>query len=181
MMTVRLVNDVYPLIYAYLDSPSKAMFAFSCKRFLKLGIPQKVQGIRLSRESARYGYLEIIQWARKYKTPMSVLSCELAAKFGHFETLKWLRENGAYWDSDTCSNAAKGGHLEIIQWARREGCSWSELTCYCAAKYGRLKILQWLYVNHCPWYLNEILDVANPEILEWIRGLGVLEIYNEKQ
>ena len=25
-----LVNDIYPLIYGYLDLPSKAMFALSC-------------------------------------------------------------------------------------------------------------------------------------------------------
>lgn len=167
-----LVNDIYPLIYGYLDLPSKAMFALSCTRFLRLGIPHGSKGVRLICESAKRGYLGIIKWTRKHNIPRSILACELAAMGGHFETLKWMRVNGFYWDSDTCSNAAEGGYLEILQWARREGCSWSETTCFRATQNGHLETLQWLRQNGCSWKLEDILSVANSEILEWLRENG---------
>lgn len=174
MEVPTLVSDIYPLIHAYLDPPSKVMMSISCRRFLKLGISRKARGRALIREASRYGHLKIIQYARKHNVPWSALSCELAAQYGHFEVLKWIREHGCEWDRDTCSRAAYGGHLEILKWVREHGCEWSEDTCYYATQKGHLEILQWLRTNNCPWRLEEILQVATPEILEWIRGLEIV-------
>ena len=43
-MAIRLVRDIYSLIYAFLDPPSKTMMAFSCKSFLKFVFPLKLRG-----------------------------------------------------------------------------------------------------------------------------------------
>ena len=44
-MAIRLIRDIYPLIIILLDPPSQAMFAFSCKSFLRLGIPEETKGL----------------------------------------------------------------------------------------------------------------------------------------
>tara|TARA_B110000240_G_scaffold73037_1_gene83187 strand:- start:79 stop:267 length:189 start_codon:yes stop_codon:yes gene_type:complete len=45
-----------------------------------------------------------------------------AAKYGHLEVLQWARANDCPWDEWTCAWAVKGGYLEVLQWARANGC-----------------------------------------------------------
>ena len=149
MMTVRLVNDIYPFIYQWLDPPSKAMFAFACKQFLKLGIPKNTRGYVLIRKSSLLGHLKIIQWVRQYGTPWSVLACEYAAGAGHLETLKWLIKNGCYLDNATCYYATKNGHLEV---------------------------LIWLWENKCPWNYGVFKDITNPKIIDWAKCNNCFEV-----
>ena len=59
--------------------------------------------------------------------------CRQAAKYGSLEVLQWARAKGCPWDGDTCAYAAKYGHLEVLQWARANGCPWTEGTCLSAS------------------------------------------------
>ena len=59
-----------------------------------------------------------------------------AAKYGHLEVLQWARANGCPWDEKTCLGAAEGGHLEVLLWARTNGCPWDERVMYIAAQNG---------------------------------------------
>ena len=51
-----------------------------------------------------------------------------AARFGQLEMLQWARASGCPWNAATCSEAALGGHLEVLQWARANGCPWDHHT-----------------------------------------------------
>jgi len=46
----------------------------------------------------------------------------MAARYGHLEVLQWALANGCSWNIYTCMNAAAGGYLEILQWFRAYGC-----------------------------------------------------------
>ena len=74
--------------------------------------------------------------------------CRLLARYGYLEVLQWARANGCSWNEDTCSEAARGGHLAVLQWARANGCRWDSKT-YTAALYCP-GVLEWLKANGCP-------------------------------
>ena len=78
-------------------------------------------------------------------------TCSYTAKYGHLNILQWARANECPWDEWTCARAAEGGHLNILQWARVNGCPWDEWTCSHAAGDGHLNILQWARANGSPW------------------------------
>ncbi len=59
-----------------------------------------------------------------------------AAKYGHLEVLQWARANGCPWDEKTCLGAAEGGHLEVLLWAHANGCPWDDRVMYIAAQNG---------------------------------------------
>jgi hypothetical protein len=40
------------------------------------------------------------------------MTCANAAKYGYLEVLRWARENGAPWDEDTRRLAASKGYVE---------------------------------------------------------------------
>lgn len=65
--------------------------------------------------SAKYGHLEILQWARQNDFPWDKYVCHNAAKYGYLEISQWIRQNGCEWDADTYTNAAGNGHLKILQ------------------------------------------------------------------
>lgn len=101
--------------------------------------------------------------------------CTYAAKYGHLEVLQWARENGCGWNVYTCSHAAKNGHLKVIQWARANGCPWHELTCTWAATGGHLEVLQWARANGCPWdrwTCEAAARKGHHEVLQWARANG---------
>jgi hypothetical protein len=53
--------------------------------------------------------------------PWSEWTCAAAAKYGRLDVLQWARANGCPWDEWTCSEAAKGGRLDVLQWAHANG------------------------------------------------------------
>lgn len=165
-----LVADIFPIIYSYLDKPSKAMFALTCRRFLKLGIPPQVRCVRLMCESAKHGYTNIIQWTRGWIRLWSCMACENASRYGHLETLIWLRQNNCYWDSATCNNAVKAGRIDILEWILNNGGDRFEGACHYAVERGDLAMLKLLRHHECPWNRGELLRIATPEISEWINN-----------
>jgi hypothetical protein len=78
---------------------------------------------RISKSAARYGRLEIIQFAAKQgldqKTKYAI--CVYAAGGGHLKILEWALANRFPLSARICIYAAGGGHLEVINWARQTG------------------------------------------------------------
>ena len=73
-----------------------------------------------------------------------------AAKYGHLEVLQWARANGCPWNKWTCAFAARHGHLEVLQWLRANGCPWDGRTRAVARDH--LEVLSWAIANGCPDY-----------------------------
>ncbi len=124
-MTVQLVNDIYFLIYQWLDPPSQVMMSLSCKRFLKLGIPPVTRGISL---------------------------CHYALLYGHLDIIRWTRDRGFPWDPYHCIHlAVEKGDLSFLHWARKRGCQFDTSMCDLATKYNQTKVLKWLRLQHSQW------------------------------
>ena len=104
-MAIRLVRDIYSLIYTFLDLPSRAMFALSCKSFLRFGIPSETKGIGLCHQSARYGYIAILEWIRQYNIHGNEETCKYASQNGQLEALRWLHQHNIPWNSEVCMEA----------------------------------------------------------------------------
>jgi hypothetical protein len=104
------------------------------------------------------------------------LICDEIARYGYLEVLKWARENGCEWDSYTCHNAAENGHLEVLKWARENGCVWNSITCDYAAKNGNLEILKWAIENGCrmgPDICGVAYSYGHFEVIKWIKEIGI--------
>lgn len=126
--------------------------------------------------AGRYGWLEILKWAREEGHPLynyfslypaayghihilewllhngcfDSMTCQYAALYGQLQVLKWLHLKGFPWDEWTCSNAALKGHFEILKWARENGCPWSEHTGETAVMNGDIDMFIWICENGCP-------------------------------
>ena len=83
--------------------------------------------------------------------------------------LMWLRKIGCSWDERTCINAVETRFIKTLKWARRHGCPLSEECCYTACKTRNLEILKYLRKHKCPWNRKKCLEVADDEIIRWIR------------
>ena len=150
-MAVQLVSDVYTVIYQYLDEPSKAMMAMSCKSLLRLGIPRDVRGTHFCKCAAFYGYLELMQWARRQKFPWNEETCSFAICRRHIDVLKWSHLNGCVWDEWSCRAAIEQGDFTTLQWLRQHNCPWNEAVSGDASWWGHFEILKWLRDSGCPW------------------------------
>jgi hypothetical protein len=129
----------------------------------------------LCSNAAKYGHLQVLQWARANHFYWDETVCSRAAYRGDLEMLQWAHENGCPWGERTCSSMAGGGHLNILQWARENGCPWSSWTCSCAAAGGHLNILEWLRENGCPWDFetcNRAAAGGHLNILKWAIANG---------
>ena len=122
--------------------------------------------------AARWGYLEVLKWARANGCPWGSSTCTYAARGGNLDVLKWARANGCDWDGWTCAYAAEGGYLDVLRWARANGCPWNERTCSYAAEGGHLDILKWARENGCDWNYELCLAWAHPlhrpEMEKWM-------------
>ena len=147
-MTVHLVSDIYPLIYQYLDCPTKAIFALSCKRFLRLGVPYYLKGTSLCSESAKYS---------------------------HLDQLKWLRDRRYPWNADVCAGATRYDHFDVLRWSYENGCPLSDEVSDITGLTGNLEILQWLHAHNCPWgkFLEDwAFDMKHYHIIRFISQNG---------
>ena len=79
------------------------------------------------------------------------LTSDVIARYGKLQVLQWAVARGCSLNERTCDSAAVGGFLEILQWLRERGCSGNVFTCAYAAMCGRMNVLQWLKAQGCPW------------------------------
>ena len=127
--------------------------------------------------AARYGRLDIMEWAHQqgFSHASSACTCAKAAEYGQLQALQWLKENGCDWNCNTCLAAARNGHLAILQWARGNGCDWySDIFC-AAAEGGHLSILQWARENGCNRHSDTCRAAAKGghlSCLQWARDNG---------
>jgi len=63
------------------------------------------------RQAAKYGHVQLLQWAKAEECPWDQLVCTYLARRGDLTTLKWARSKKCPWDSCTCSKAAAHGHI----------------------------------------------------------------------
>ena len=101
--------------------------------------------------AAKFGQMDILQWARQNGCPWDEQTCTSAAENGHLEVLIWAQQNGCPWDEQACNIAAENGYLDVLIWAQRNGCPWDGCTCSKAAENGHLEVLIWAQQNGCPW------------------------------
>ncbi len=125
--------------------------------------------------AAKYGHVEILQWAKDNEMTEKFNLCNIAAAYGHLNMLQWARNNGYEWYVDVCHHAAENGHLDILQWARANGCPWDSWTSVCAAECGQLDILQWVLANGCEYNsLAFIRAEYGPysDVIQWLLDNG---------
>jgi hypothetical protein len=59
--------------------------------------------------------------ARTYSLYDGRDACNIAARYGRLDIVQYAIEKGCTPSSDACDNAAEGGHLHILQWLRAFG------------------------------------------------------------
>jgi hypothetical protein len=169
----ELPPEVIAYILSFDDDVHRPMAGLTCKTFRNASLVCPGRAGMKCYDAARYGWLSVLQWARKHGCPWDKWTCYWAAKGGHLEVLQWAREHGCPWDEWTCWGAARGGHLEVVQWAREHGCPWDKRTCSMAAGGGHREVLQWAREHGCPWSLPVCRFVAteggHSEVYEWLK------------
>lgn len=156
-----------PLTLQYVKNPTSEMYA--------VALQQQNEGYsRLCSDSALFGRLDNLIWARKNGCNWDKYTCANAARNGHLEILKFARadlENICPWDSDTCANAALNGHINNLLWSHRELYLYNPNRSNSGHNSNNhFEILKWARANGCPWNsyttafaaLNGRLD-----ILQW--------------
>ena len=126
--------------------------------------------LHVSNTASINGQLEVLKWIYENdNTNIINFICEHVAKYGYLEILKWAREKGFAMDRFTCSNAALNNHIEILKWAYENGCPWDESTCKNLALNGQLAVLKWARENGCPWNYHVCANAAKNGDLEMLK------------
>jgi len=185
-----LLPELCRVVVSYLDPPSKVMLYHTSSHFrgLVTELPKKNELCSLS---ARYGYLNVLEWSRKNNCEWGYNTPSNASLGGHLEVLIWCVENGCVAYHCFCyEEAAKGGHVNIIEWLYSKR-YWLGLDVWkSAARHGRINVLELLYVYrkndpyekrisnwHSALY-ESAAEGGHIEVLDWLdeRGLdGILQ------
>ena len=111
--------------------------------------------------AARGGRLDVLQHLCECGCAWNEDACYWAARYGHLDVLEWARdEMGGSWDEMTSYSAAAGGHLNVLKHLHENGCPWNEATCEYAAEGGHLDVLKYARDNGCPWNERTCLGAA---------------------
>jgi Ankyrin repeats (many copies) len=106
---------------------------------------------RLCTESAKRGYIHLLEFMHNRGFPWDEETCEKAAMYGHVHCLRYAHRHGCPWDANTCHNAAMYGQLDCLRYAHHNGCPWNAFTCAFAASFGNLECLQYAHEHGCIW------------------------------
>ncbi len=106
---------------------------------------------RMFVHAASRGCLEVLKHAHKQTFHLypDVPICNAAARYGHLEVLQWARSQDYRWDGSTCAAAAKGGHLDVLKWLVENGCPWDKRTFDEGSRHGRTTLVRWAVSNGC--------------------------------
>ena len=141
----KLVKELYPEIYnekfyiLILKSDDKKL----CEKYWHIFDIKNICS-----ESAKYGALNCLKYAKENNCPWDKYTCSNAASNGHLECLIYAKENNCPWDTFTCSSAAENGHLNCLTYAKENNCPWDEYTCSFATLYGHLDCLKYAKENN---------------------------------
>ena len=119
--------------------------------------------------AAKYGHLEILQWAVANGCEMGEMTSSLAGAGGHLRVLKWLKANGCSMDTSAALFAAENGHLEVLKWILANGGIGSSYLFDQTAMAGQHEVLDWLKSNGYP-YDGHVCQLVKdqPEIIKWL-------------
>jgi Ankyrin repeats (many copies) len=130
--------------------------------------------------AARHGSIPVLRYLKELlNCPWDVKTCSTAAKFGHLQVLQWARQHGCDWNEWTCINAAQNGHLHILQWASANGfgTNMSQYVSSFAANHGQIEVLKWLHSIGCPFHETIVQDATasnQADAVRWLRDMGYL-------
>lgn len=137
----------------------------------------KYSQLNVYKLAARFGRIDVIQWAEEKKFYNTEAVCQNAAREGQLETLKWLRERNYPWDYRTTSDAARMRHEEIVKWSVENGCERSPDAFAMAAETCTLELIKWLWDKNYPIDLTNSVSRAcqgaNIETANWLISRGV--------
>ncbi len=109
---------------------------------------------------AKYGKLDVIEWAFDNCYGLTVWVSYYAAESKRLDILKWAHSNDCEMTAWVCYFAAKNNDLLMLQWARAKGCAWNKSMCTVAARKGHLEIIKWAIKNGCPYDKNACLEAV---------------------
>ena len=162
------------------QSPIHTIIEHGNLRYLKWTIKEgyhKLTDKAICFYAAKYGRLEILEWARELNCPWDWRICWIAALHEHFKLLVWAYENGCPWDSRTTRAATAHNNLEMLEFLKRNGCPWDEYAAEEAAKKGNIEVLKWLKnnINVTFWNYSTCCVAAyngKLETLKWLKENG---------
>lgn len=169
-METYLPNEIQTYILSFLNPEEKIICRFVCK--LWDIILRSSNKSNLCEYSAKYNYLNILQWAIQKGYPITKKVYYYAAKNGNLEMLKWLRSKQYPWNFEVCRGAVRHHNFDIIKWARSEQYPWNHDACKSAEKSGNLEMLKWIIKEGCVYYNYGIGYTAakkgNLVMVKWI-------------
>jgi hypothetical protein len=132
-------------------------------------------------EAAKYGYLDVIKFARENNCILTLDIAANAALYGHLHVLQWVKENYGI-SEETCINAIKGKHLDIIKWLMDERYLYFDKITRYAIFYVCFDILKWsveneVMISYRNYYFG--MKCENHEIVMWLKE-KYDAIYNEE-
>jgi hypothetical protein len=125
LFNVPLCPELADIIVSNLDKIDYTMLYFVDKKMQPITKHKLCRKYNMANKSAKYGYLNILKWARKNGCRWNKWTCVYAAKNGHLEVLKWLEENDCFWNKRAFKVATKRGHHIVAQWLKENDFWWS--------------------------------------------------------
>ena len=120
-----------------------------------------VLDIKLSRDSASSGRLNVLCYLHEQGCPWDAEACTGAARGGYLKVLRYLHEQGCSWDAAACTAAARGGHLSTLRYLAEQGCSYDGVAaCNAAACGGHIDTLRYMYERNWPWDAVRACEMA---------------------
>lgn len=128
---------------------------------VEMGCPLYIDD-RICKYSAKYGYLSVIKWARKWQLPWSSRVLIAAIKSGNLEMVMWLHAQSPPcpgWQSTYCCLAAvEERTISMIAYLRSlcPPCKWDESCCRAASRNGDISMIFWLRSQNPPCPFDEV-------------------------
>lgn len=92
--------------------------------------------------------------------------CQEAAKYGRLDILEYAHEQNFPWDEYTCYLAASRDQIQCLKYAYENGCPWDKNTIYGAILNKSNKCLQYAIENDCMSFPDNILGIISPNLFK---------------
>jgi hypothetical protein len=170
-----ILKDIELIILAKLDPVSARMYGETCQEAKAL-VTKHVEyatNNEMCMLTARFGYLNVLKYARESGCIWNVLTFNEATKTGNLEIVKYIHLKGCPWNNNACYNAAMNGHLTVLKYVYANGCAWHSETCTIAARNGHLEVLEWCaIVGYLCSYENIGYGVGSLKSLKYVQDMN---------
>lgn len=116
---------------------------------------------------ARYGYVDLLNFAIGKNWTWDTNLTIYAVFYGHLNVVKWVHQRN---ESKPDTLTTLKGHLHILKWALKHNFPKHDSLCYYAAYNGELRILKWLHKKGV---------VVNAGVFGWARRHGHLKVVHK--